>query len=231
MYVPLMPVLLWFPFEVKILKREHFNKWYDLGPYYLALTVVSIPVQMILTLIYIAITYTLTDQPMEADRIIWFYIVCILTVLVAESFGLLVGSVFSIVNALFLGTVIKIPMMLLATYGFGSGAESIPGWIRISMYFSYLRYSVEGLMSTMLKNRSIIPCPEQEEWCIYTDVTFFLKSMGMENAVLWIDITALLVFYLFFKVVGFYLLKQRLSPNRLTRSIHAMLKLVKSKLN
>lgn len=119
-------------------------------------------------------------------------------------------------------------MMLLATYGFGSGSTTIPRWIRISMYFDYLRYSMQGLMSTMLKNRTLIPCPEEEDWCIYTDVGYFLRDMGMENAKLWVDILALLIFLVIFRALGFYLLKQRLQPNKLSKAIYVVAKLVKT---
>lgn len=34
------------PFEVRVMKREHFNRWYNLSAYYWALTIISIPLQV-----------------------------------------------------------------------------------------------------------------------------------------------------------------------------------------
>ncbi|KAK0157176.1 hypothetical protein PV327_011347, partial [Microctonus hyperodae] len=45
LYLPMLPILLHFPLQVQLVKRENFNRWYDLSPYFCALTVVTIPAQ------------------------------------------------------------------------------------------------------------------------------------------------------------------------------------------
>ena len=57
-----------FPLEVAIIKREHFNRWYSVRAYYAALSLADLPIQFLCTLIYVTITYLLTDQPMEFFR-------------------------------------------------------------------------------------------------------------------------------------------------------------------
>lgn len=231
MYVPMMPVLLQFPTEVQLLKREHFNKWYSLGSYFLALTVSTIPVQCILGFVYLALVYLISDQPMELQRWTMFYLICMLTGIISESFGLLVATNLNIVNAMFVGPVAVVPLMLLAVYGFGSGAENIPILIRISMYFSYLRYSMEGLINVMLKDRPKLPCPETEEYCIFTDLKFFIKTMGMENTIFWLDIVVLIFCIILFRGAGYYLLRQRLTPNKTFMAIQYIGRFVKSHFN
>ncbi|KAJ8922757.1 hypothetical protein NQ315_007792 [Exocentrus adspersus] len=214
MYIPMMPILSQFPREVQLLKREHFNKWYRLSAYFAALTVSTIPVQVILGTVYVLLVYTLSDQPMEIDRLLMFYLVCMLTGIVSESLGLLIASQLTIVNAVFVGPVLTVPFMLLAVYGFGSGYDTIPTLIKIAMYFSYLRYSLEGLIHSMLKDRQKLDCPESEEYCIYTDLNYFIKEMGMENTIYWLDIAALIFILVLFRGGSYYLLRQRLSPNK-----------------
>jgi len=34
------------PLEIQVVKREHFNKWYELRAYYWALTIVNMPIQV-----------------------------------------------------------------------------------------------------------------------------------------------------------------------------------------
>lgn len=34
------------PFEIRVMKREHFNRWYNLSAYYWALTIINIPLQV-----------------------------------------------------------------------------------------------------------------------------------------------------------------------------------------
>ncbi|KAL3266090.1 hypothetical protein HHI36_010276, partial [Cryptolaemus montrouzieri] len=231
MYVPMMPVLLQFPTEVQLLKREHFNRWYGLGSYFMALTCSTIPLQLILGFIYLGLVYVISDQPMELYRWTMFYVVCMLTGIISESLGLLIATNLNIVNSMFVGPVSTVPLMLLAVYGFGSGAESIPFLIRISMYFSYLRYSMEGLINTMLRNRPKLPCPESEEFCIFTDLNYFIRVMGMEDTIFWVDILALVFCILVFRGASYYLLRQRLSPNKTFLAIQYIGRFVKSHFN
>lgn len=85
------------PTQVQLLKREFFNRWYGLSAYYLALTVSTIPIQVILAVMYIGIVYVMSDQPLEADRLLMFLVICMLTAFTSESMGLLISSVLNIV--------------------------------------------------------------------------------------------------------------------------------------
>ncbi|XP_050295713.1 ATP-binding cassette sub-family G member 1-like [Anthonomus grandis grandis] len=228
MYIPMMPVLLQFPKEYQLIKREHFNKWYRLSAYFAALTTSTIPVHLVLGSLYIILVYILTDQPMEIGRLAIFYAICMLTGIISESLGLLIASQLSLVNAMFAGPVIAVPFMLLAVYGFGSGYDSIPTLIKIAMYFSYLRYSLEALIHTMLSDREKLQCPENEEFCIWTDLDYFIKEMGMDNTIIWFDFLALLVILVIFRGGFYYLLRQRLSPNKTFLALEYIGRLVKS---
>ncbi|KAJ8973991.1 hypothetical protein NQ317_009023 [Molorchus minor] len=230
MYIPMMPVLLQFPREVQLVKREHFNKWYRLSAYFVALSVSTIPLQVLLGSVYVCLVYTLSGQPMEIDRLLMFYVICLLTGIISESLGLLIASQLTIVNAMFIGPVVTVPLMLLAVYGFGSGYDTIPSLIKIAMYFSYLRYSLEGLIHAMLKGREKLECPESEQYCIYTDLNFFVKEMGMENTLYWVDIVALVGVFLLFRGGSYYLLRQRLSPNKTFLALQYIGRIIKSHL-
>ena len=92
LYIPMLPVLLEFPTNVQLLKREHFNRWYRVNPYFFAFSLSKLPVQLFNRLIYLTMVYVMTDQPIEPVRISLFYAVSILTSLTSESFGLLVSS-------------------------------------------------------------------------------------------------------------------------------------------
>lgn len=230
MYIPMMPVLSNFPREIQLVKREHFNKWYRLSAYFCALTASTIPLQIVLGTFYIGLVYILTDQPMEYERMLRFYTVCILTGIISESLGLLIAAQLTMLNAMFVGPVATVPFMLLAVYGFGSGYDTIPTLIKIAMYFSYLRYSLEGLIHAMLKGRQKLECPETEDYCIYTDLNFFIKEMGMENTIYWVDIVVLVSVLILFRGGSYYLLRQRLCPNKTFLALQYIGRFVKSHL-
>lgn len=79
-----------------ITKREHFNRWYSASSYYLALVTTDIPVIVSCSLFFISIIGILTNQPLEAFRVLNYVIIAILTSFTAQSLGLLMGSMFEL---------------------------------------------------------------------------------------------------------------------------------------
>ncbi|KAF5272448.1 hypothetical protein FQR65_LT04916 [Abscondita terminalis] len=228
LYLPLMPVLLNFPVQVQLVKREHFNQWYGLTAYYLAMSFTTLPLHVVFTLCYISIAYFMSDQPIEIDRMAMFMLICVLTTFISESFGLMISSVLNMVNSMFMGPCLSVPLMLLAVYGIGQGND-IPVLIRIAMYFSYLRYGMEGLIIAIYgNNREILPCPEDEDICPLRDPKLLISIMGMENVIFWVNVLALIVCFLVFRLASFYFLRQRLQPNKTFTALNVIGRIVKS---
>lgn len=84
------------PLELPIITREYFNRWYSLKAYYVAMTLADAPIQAGCVLVYTAITYFMTDQPLEFYRFALFTLCCASVSFVAQSIGLVVGTVFSL---------------------------------------------------------------------------------------------------------------------------------------
>ncbi|XP_033226559.1 ATP-binding cassette sub-family G member 1-like isoform X2 [Belonocnema kinseyi] len=228
LYVPMLPVLLHFPSEVHLIKREHFNRWYDLSPYFCALTVSSIPAQIILGLIYLSMVYLITGQPLEPYRCAMFFSICLVSALISESMGFAIGSTLNIVNGIFLGPALTVPLMLFAVQGMGS-VEPLPIYRTIIMYLSYIRYGLEGLIvATYGYNRQKLPCPAEEVYCQYRVPRELLRIMGMEHVVFWVDFIALVVILILFRALTYYLLRQRLQPNKTFQALHLIVRLVKN---
>lgn len=98
--------------EMPIFIREHLNYWYSIKSYFISKTFADIPCQVIINLtlsltsnmlkliyfqiifplFYCAIVYFMTGQPNEVERFFIFASVFVMTSLVAQSFGLLVGA-------------------------------------------------------------------------------------------------------------------------------------------
>lgn len=76
---------------MRILTREHFNRWYKLSPYLMSVILIEIPFQVMCSWIYIAITYKLTDQPLDF-RLYLFVLFCTLSTLCAQSWGYFIGA-------------------------------------------------------------------------------------------------------------------------------------------
>lgn len=84
------------PQEVKLVKKEHFNRWYGLSPYFAALSVSKLPLQVSLNVVFCSIVYTMVGIPFSTERFVAFCLVGNVVSLVAESMGLAIGSVFNI---------------------------------------------------------------------------------------------------------------------------------------
>jgi len=81
---------------VKLVKKETFNRWYTLTPYYMALTVSRLPVQVLLNITFMAVTYWMSGLPQQFWRFCIFVAVGLMISLVAEGMGLAIGATFSI---------------------------------------------------------------------------------------------------------------------------------------
>ncbi|XP_014481482.1 PREDICTED: ATP-binding cassette sub-family G member 1-like, partial [Dinoponera quadriceps] len=46
LYIPTLPILLWFPEVLVLVERECFNGWYNISSYFLALTITKIAEQV-----------------------------------------------------------------------------------------------------------------------------------------------------------------------------------------
>ncbi|KAE9541600.1 hypothetical protein AGLY_003591 [Aphis glycines] len=212
MYTPLMPVLLKFPKEVQLLKREYFNRWYGLNAYFCALTCSQLPMQLILSSVYIVITYLLTNQPLEWERGIKFSVVCLMVSLSSESMAYAISSQFNVTNSVFFGPCVACPMMLLASFGLGYEENEIPAIIKLGMNFSYLRHGVEALVMSVYGNgRGRLECPKTTDYCDIRDPSALFKTVGMSDVTYWGSMSALCCMFLAFKVASYVMLRWRLS--------------------
>lgn len=72
--------------------REHFNRWYKLHSFYLANKLADIPIQFTAISLYILIVYYMSDQLLELQRFCLYTLMCFAVSIVAQTFGLLIGT-------------------------------------------------------------------------------------------------------------------------------------------
>ncbi|KAI9584047.1 hypothetical protein GQX74_010382 [Glossina fuscipes] len=218
LYMPMMPILLEFPSEIRLLKREYFNQWYRLSSYFVALVTSKLPSMLIMALMYITIVYLMSNQPLELYRFVMVYLVAILTGQISESLGLLLSSRLNLVNSMFMGPVTAVPLILLSTFGMGYGKGTyISPFMRFIMNCSYLRHSMEGIMEALYGyNRSDTICPPTEIFCMFKSAKFLRVILGFENLNYTFSIVCLGIFYIIFTVLAFALIKHRLSTSGTT---------------
>ncbi|CAB0031859.1 unnamed protein product [Trichogramma brassicae] len=211
MFTAMMPTILTFPVEMAVFVREHLNYWYSLKAFYLARTLADIPFQIVYSIAYIIIVYFMTSQPLEYERFFMYLNICILTSLVAQSIGLLIGAAMSVESGVFIGPVTSVPIVLFS--GFFLNFNAMPRYLQIVSYFSYIRYGFEGAMITVYGyNRKSLKC--SEDFCLYKSPRKFLSDMSMDQAVYWIDVVALVGFLILLRIVAYFVLRLKLRSLR-----------------
>ncbi|CAG9578109.1 unnamed protein product [Danaus chrysippus] len=207
MFTAMMPTILTFPTEMSVFVREHLNYWYSLKAFYFAKTIADLPFQIVFSGVYVIIVYFMTGQPMQTDRVLMFTTINILTALVAQSLGLLIGAAMKIETGVYLGPVTTIPVVLFS--GFFVNFNAIPSYLQWLTYLSYVRYGFEGAMLSVYGfGREKLHC--SLPYCHYRSPSLFLKEMTMDKANFWVDVGALCGFFVFIRVISYLVLRFKL---------------------
>ncbi|CAK1549241.1 unnamed protein product [Leptosia nina] len=211
MYTSMTITILSFPLEMPVLVKEHFNRWYSLRSYYLAITVSDIPFQAIFCIIYVVIVYLLTSQPLEWFRFSMFLSSCLLISFVAQSVGLVVGAAMNVQNGVFLAPVMSVPFLLFS--GFFVSFNAIPVYLRWITYISYIRYGFEGTaLATYSFNRTNLAC--HQAYCHFKKPETTLEELDMTDADFTLDIAALCLIFLLLRISAFLFLRWKLRSTR-----------------
>ncbi|XP_012140072.1 ATP-binding cassette subfamily G member 4 isoform X1 [Megachile rotundata] len=176
-YTGKMAVTLAFPQEMRILSREHFNRWYRLAPYYFSMLLVEIPFQAACAATYLVVSYWLTGQPVETRRIISFMVVSIAASLTAQAWGFFIGATTPVKIAVFAGPIIAV---LFSVFGFCIRYMDTPQMFRWMFHISYFRASFHSLLHTVYGfGRLDLKC--DDFYCHYKKPTQFLKEMDIAD--------------------------------------------------
>ncbi|XP_055589767.1 ATP-binding cassette sub-family G member 1 isoform X2 [Uranotaenia lowii] len=208
-YTTLMPGVLKFPSEMKILKKESFNNWYKIRTYFIATMLTALPVQIFFAIVYSSIVFMLTQQPLESDRFLMFLAVLILNTIVADGYGVFLGTFLNQINGTFIGAITTCYMLVFC--GFLIMFSHMSEVMKAFSYLSTLRYGLEGLVLAMYDNgRTNMVCPEDEMYCHYVKATTILRDLGMTPANYEFNVIMLAIQFVAIKIVGFWSLKRKM---------------------
>lgn len=140
-----------------------------------------------------------------------FVLICILTSLVAQSLGLLIGAGMSVETGVFLGPVTTIPTILFS--GFFVNFDVIPNYLKWLSYVSYVRFGFEGAMISVYgMDREKLEC--NQIYCHFRSPKKFLEEMSMSNANYWVDAGALFGIFIALRIIAYFVLRWKLHSIR-----------------
>ncbi|XP_065199551.1 ATP-binding cassette subfamily G member 4 [Planococcus citri] len=204
----MIPVIT-FPFEIKLLKREYFNRWYSLRPYYIAMQLARLPTMIFFSMIFLTVAYFMTGLPIETYRFFVFCVIGVIVSLTAEGMGMFIGSIFSVTNGSAVAPLTLAPFLGLATYGFDF-AKEIPWYISILMKMSFLRSGTVGIVITVFgMGRKKLDC--YQLYCHFADPKVLLQYLDIQDTSVWSQVSYLVAILISFRVSMYIALRWKLS--------------------
>lgn len=208
-YTTMMPGILRFPLEIETIKKETFNNWYKLKTYYLATLITSTPVHIIFSSTFSTILYFMTDQPFEVERFVKFVLTLITVTIVADGFGVLLGTVLDPVNGTFIGAVLTCFMIIYS--GFLILFTHMSAIMRAVSYTSAHRYALESMLLSVYDNgRGDMRCPTNVVYCHFKSADIILKNLGMTDSNYGFNVTMLFLQLITFKCLAYFTLRRKL---------------------
>ncbi|XP_059616488.1 ATP-binding cassette subfamily G member 4 isoform X2 [Phlebotomus argentipes] len=209
-YTTMMPGVLKFPSEIAVLKKETFNGWYKLRTYYFATIAVMAPIHIMFAVLYSVIAFLITQQPLETMRLFKFVLIYAVATITADGFGIFLGTVVNQVNGTFFGAIGT--CFLLVFSGFLVMFNHMPEVMRILSYFSFKRYTLEGLVLAIYdNNRSSLWCPDTELYCHYRNPMYLINELGMTPKNFNFDLSMMIIQMCAIKTLTYFTLKRRMT--------------------
>ncbi|KAL5281062.1 ABCG4 family protein [Megaselia abdita] len=166
---------------------------------------VDITFQIIFSAVFAYIIYGLTSQPLEFKRIHMFSCICVLTSLISQDLGLLIGIGLNKIGGLIVGISSTIFLILFSGFVFNS---ETPVYLQWPKYISFTHYGFEGaILSIYGMDREAITC--SEAYCHFRHPIKILKVMSMNSAEYWIDFLALIGIFIVLRTTNYLVLRWR----------------------
>lgn len=189
-----------------MIKREHFNRWYSVRAYYLALNLVDIPFSILNNVVFVSITFFMTSQPVELMRFSLFFLVSLLVSLTSQGLGLLSGSLTNIQLTLIIASG-GIAFFTTFSGFFVLMKDTAIGW-HFLFYMSFLKHGLDaGLLAIFGYDRPKLECGAI--FCPFQRPSKFLSTLGIDADVR-ISISVLVFSLFLFRILAFFVIKHRL---------------------
>uniref|UniRef100_A0A1A9WKJ0 ABC transporter domain-containing protein n=1 Tax=Glossina brevipalpis TaxID=37001 RepID=A0A1A9WKJ0_9MUSC len=164
---------------------------------------------IIFSSIYSIIIYILTDQYMEFDRIVKFILTCMVVTLCAEGMGMLVATILSPVNGVFVISIITCFTLIYSGFLIYLTHMSAP--MRLISYLSPIRFGMENLTSSVFLNRADVQCPSNVIYCHFKSAKTLLKFVGMESINYGLNLLILFLNLAVYKIIAYITLKRKVN--------------------
>ncbi|XP_050077297.1 ATP-binding cassette sub-family G member 1-like isoform X2 [Anopheles maculipalpis] len=209
-FTSIVSAVLVYPRESACFVLESKNNWYSLRAYYLAKIVVELPTLILSSSVFFLIVYYFTAQPFEWLRIGTFALVCLMFGWISQMLGLLLGSIMSVQNSVFVSILIMVPASLFS--GFFVPLRDASVLLKPLLYVSFVRYAFEGAVHAIYGfDRADLECPEV--FCYFRQLKRFLEFVSMPDLAYGYDLLALLGWIVLLMGAVYFSLRRRIKQD------------------
>lgn len=151
-----------FPSEFQIMRKERSSGMYRLSAFYISRTASELPMDCFIPTLCVFATYWLAALRPTATAFLSHWFGVLLSILVAQTVGLLVGAlVIDFERASTISTLMIMTMMLAG----GFYIRTMPNWISWAKYCSFIFYGFNLLMKIEFHGREYLDCGELQLIC------------------------------------------------------------------
>ncbi|XP_011686846.1 PREDICTED: ATP-binding cassette sub-family G member 1-like isoform X1 [Wasmannia auropunctata] len=194
------------PTEAAVFLQEHSNNWYSLRSYYSMKILTDLPIQILCTSSYVFISYYMTGQPMELDRILGVWVICLLITILGQTVGIFVGTAFGIELGVFLIPATSIPFYIFG--GFFMKIEETSIYLQPLGVLSFIRYAFEGMMQAVYLDRPKLSCSEM--YCHWRSPNKILSMMGIPTVPFYVTLLILVSWILCLHTIAYALFRWKI---------------------
>jgi ABC-type multidrug transport system permease subunit len=152
----MMQGILSFPFERAVIEKERASGSFRLSAYFVAKSLAEAPLKLILPTLFLIIAYWMARINNNFGIFLAVLFFQLLSILVAESLGLLIGASFkNLQHAITGATVLLISLMLVG----GFFVRNLPHWLGVwCKWLSFFKYSYNACLQLEFKGGQIYKC-------------------------------------------------------------------------
>ncbi|XP_057814737.2 ABC transporter G family member 22 [Cryptomeria japonica] len=154
-YFPLFTAIFTFPQERALLIKERGSDMYRLSSYFFARTLGDLPLDLILTAIFMVIVYFMAHLRMSIAIFCLTLLANFLNVITSQGLGLAIGAaMMDVKKATTLASVLVLAFMIAGGYF----VQHIPGFIKWLRYCSFQYYTFKLLMKVQYNDDQVYDC-------------------------------------------------------------------------
>ena len=210
-FTAMFQALFVFPNDMRMVVKERQSGMYRLSAFYLARTMSDVPMDCLIPTFFITVVYFMGGLRLTAAAFFCNWATVILSLLTAQSVGLLLGAgVSNVKTAQTMASILILTLMLSG----GFYVAYVPPWISWVKYLSMISYCYNILLHIEFQGVTLYACPTGPDSCIPVDTQEALSSPKHPDDPVYLDVGILLLMLFVTRFAVYWILNRKTKTKR-----------------